>query len=91
MVKKPTKEHKKAILCGLYIKTRGSTHTHFPLEYILKNLIHKWIVESDQRVLRKALKELVNEGLLWEKSHGKTRSYGLTKLGVRRAKEICFE
>ena len=86
MVPKPKEYELEAVLCALYAKCNGSTHCHVPLEAIKVKLRKElW------PILRRALRELVVEGLVYEKRHGKGRgSYGLTKEGVRRAREICF-
>lgn len=87
VVSKPKEYELEAVLCALYAKCGNSVHCHVPSEAIKAKLRKElWTI------LKRMLKELIVEGLIYEKRHGKgRRSYGLTKEGVRRAREICFK
>lgn len=72
-----------AVLCALYAKCGDSIYCHVPLEAIKAKLRRDlW------PILRRALRELEKKGLIYRK--GGTKSYGLTREGVRKAREVCF-
>ena len=73
------------VLCILYAFCGTSTRCHVPREAVASR------VPGELRgTVYKALRRLVNLGLVWEKSHGPgRRGYGLTKEGVRLARELC--
>lgn len=87
MTSKPTMEELRLALCALYLICGSSTRCHAPPEAIAAK------ARRDLRgAIPKALRRLAAEGLAWEKSHGPgRRSYGLTREGVRLAKELCSE
>ena len=87
MTPKPAWRQLLRILCILYTFCGTSTKCHVPPEAVARKL------PRDKRDLApKTLRRLVALGLAWEKSHGPgRRSYGLTREGVRLAKELCGE
>ena len=83
MTSKPKDCELEAVLCALYIKCYNSIHCHVPLEAVKAKLRRElW------PILRRTLRELERKGLVYRK--GGTKSYGLTREGTRRAREICF-
>ena len=76
-----------AILCRLYYLCMGSTKCHRPPEEILRGF------PSDVgKEAKKHLRKAVNKGYIYEKHHGKgRRSYGPTRQGLRKARQICRE
>jgi len=83
---KPPPYMLRAVLCALYSYCGSSTKCHVPPEAVAHRL-----PREARGVAYKALRRLVSMGLVWEKSHGPRRSYGLTKEGVRQARETCSE
>ena len=74
-------------LCIIYLLCGGSTHCHVPLE-----AVESKVPGHERGRIKKALRELIAEGLVYEKRHGKgRRSYGLTGEGIRRAHIHCRE
>ncbi len=84
---RPTRQQLVRVLCGLYVLCGPSIHCHVPAEAVAATL-----PRHERGIVSKALRRLVALGLVWEKSHGPGRkSYGLTREGVRLAREICGE
>ncbi len=74
-------------LCIIYLLCGESTHCHVPLE-----AVESKVPGHERGKVKKALRELVARGLVYEKSHGKgRRSYGLAREGVRKASLYCRE
>ncbi len=72
------------ILCALYKLTGESTHAHYPLEAVLRK-----IPPAIRGDVRQGIKQLERQGLVYRK--GGTKSYGLTREGLERAREACLE
>jgi len=82
---KPTHEALHAVLCALHRLCGSSTRCHVPPEAIAHRL-----PREARGIVPKALRRLAAIGLVWEKSHGPgRRSYGLTREGAVKAREIC--
>ncbi len=78
-----------AIVCAVYRKCghRATVHCHLPVEAIL-SMFPPWM----RKYYKKALRNSVRKGYVYEKPHGKgRRSYGLTKAGVELALTQCIE
>ena len=72
-------------LCIIYLLCNGSTRCHVPLE-----AVESKVPGHERGRVKKALRELVKKGLVYEKTHGKgRRSYGLTREGVGKANLYC--
>lgn len=71
-------------LCIVYLLCGGSIHCHVPLE-----AVENKVPGHERGKIKKALRELVKKGLVYEKTHGKRRSYGLTREGVQKAYIYC--
>ena len=84
MTPKPSRRHTERVLCALYRLTGETTHAHYPLEAIMRKL-----PPAMRGTVKRALKQLEAEGLIYRK--GGTKSYGLTREGLERAREACLE
>ncbi len=74
-------------LCAIYEYCGKTTHCHVAPENIAK-LFPRHL----RGQVYDALHQLVREGLVYEKPHGKGRkSYGLTREGVELALTYCVE
>jgi len=72
-------------LCIIYLLCGETKWRHIPLE-----AIESKVPRHERGKIKKAVKELLAEGLIYEKRHGKGRkSYGLTEKGLREARKIC--
>ena len=87
MVPKPTPEALHAVLCALHRLCGASTRCHVPPEAVTRKLPPELRGQA-----ARALRRLAAMGLVWVKTHGPgRRSYGLTREGVRLAKQLCGE
>jgi len=72
-------------LCIIYLLCGESKWCHIPLE-----AIESKVPGHERGKIKKAVKELLAKGLIYEKKHGKgRRSYGLTEKGLREARKTC--
>jgi len=73
------------VLCIIYLLCGDSKWCHIPLE-----AIESKVPRHERGKVKKVVKELLANGLIYEKRHGKGRkSYGLTEKGLREAWKIC--
>ncbi|MEB3779429.1 MAG: hypothetical protein GSR85_04275 [Desulfurococcales archaeon] len=70
-------------LCALYKLTGESLHAHYPLEAVMRKL-----PPHLRGAVKRAIKQLEKMGLVYRK--GGTRSYGITREGLERAREVCM-
>jgi len=74
------------ILCAIYEYCGTSTHCHVASEKIARLL-----PRYQRGYVKSALRQLIREGLVYEKHHGKgRRSYGLTEKGAEHVKKLCL-
>ncbi len=78
-----SREHLSMVLCALYRFCR-SPHCHVPPEAVARVL-----PKHMRGVVARALRELERRGLVYRK--GGTKSYGLTREGLEKAREWCTE
>ena len=77
-----SREQLNRVLCALYKLTGSSPNAHYPLEAIMRKL-HPRL----RGTTRRAIRELEKQGLVYRK--GGTDSYGLTREGIEKARELC--
>ena len=76
-----------AVICRIYYLCGESTKCHMPREAVTRRLL-----PYNGKEARKYLGKAVNQGYIYEERHEKgRRSYGLTKKGLRKAREACRE
>ena len=72
-------------LCIIYLLCEGTKWRHIPLETITSK-----VPRHERGKIKKAVKDLLAKGLIYEKRHGKGRkSYGLTDKGLEEALREC--
>ncbi len=83
-MREPPEYVKKAIICALFSACHGSPKRHVPPEAIKAKMS-----KEARPYFKSALKWALRVGIAYRK--GGTKSYGITKYGIRLAIKECFE